>query len=387
MHFVFVERGFPRNNGEVGGAGTYVKIYGLELIKRGHVVSVICGKNQGDRNMYVDDGIDVYPDSQNHPIAFFLQKFYIFNFLLDSIKYLENGISIRRIIKKINRKKKIDIIEFSEGGDFWTSIFKDFYFISHLHGSAFTFRKNSYKKIGLKDWLKRKAELFFIKRADKVVSPSNALANLVEKELKEELNIDIIPYPINSSLEQPIAIKEKSDKSLISIIFASRNDPVKGGELLIESLHNLNDQLKKIIKVYIYGYLPKRDIKGLSFLEVHDFISAKELKERYLKSDICIVPSIFDNSPNTVYEAMSYGKVIVASNAGVIPEIIGSSKNGFIFKKNNATDLTEKISSAIKLITSGDSIKMRKNARNRILEMCSVQKNVDDRLRLIQKPE
>ena len=58
MHFVFVERGFPRNNGEVGGAGTYVKIYGLELIKRGHVVSVICGKNQGDRSMYVDEGID-----------------------------------------------------------------------------------------------------------------------------------------------------------------------------------------------------------------------------------------------------------------------------------------------------------------------------------------
>ena len=50
--------------------------------------------------MYVDDGIDVYPDSQNHPIAFFLQKFYIFNFLLDSVKYLENGISIRKIIKK-----------------------------------------------------------------------------------------------------------------------------------------------------------------------------------------------------------------------------------------------------------------------------------------------
>ena len=305
--------------------------------------------------------------------------------MLDSIKYLENGMSIRKIIKKINRKKKIDIIEFSEGGDFWTSIFKDFYFISHLHGSAFTFKKNSYKRISLKDWLKRKAELFFIKRADKVVSPSNALANLVEKESKEELNINIIPYPINSSLEKPITIKEKSDKSVVSIIFASRNDPVKGGELLIESLLNLNDQLKKIIKVYIYGYIPKRDIKGLSFLEVQDFISAKELKDRYLKSDICIVPSIFDNSPNTVYEAMSYGKVIVASNAGGIPEIIGSSKNGFIFKKNNASDLTEKISSAIKLIITGDSIGMRKNARNRILKMCSLQKNADDRLKLLQK--
>ena len=106
--------------------------------------------------------------------------------------------------------------------------------------------------------------------------------------------------------------------------------------------------LKKIIKVSIYGYLPKRDIKGLSFLELYDFISAKELKDRYLKSDICIAPSIFDISPNTVYEAMSYGKVIIAINAG-------------------------------------DSTGMRKNARNKILEMSSLQKNADNRLRLFQK--
>ena len=82
MHFVFVERGFPRQKGEVGGAGTYVKNCSKELIKRGHQVSVICGKNFGDGKMYIDNKIKVYPDYPNHPISFFLQKFKFLNFFL-----------------------------------------------------------------------------------------------------------------------------------------------------------------------------------------------------------------------------------------------------------------------------------------------------------------
>ena len=54
MHFVFIEKGYPRKHGEVGGAGTYVKTCGQELVKRGHKVSVICGKSLGDRKEYFD---------------------------------------------------------------------------------------------------------------------------------------------------------------------------------------------------------------------------------------------------------------------------------------------------------------------------------------------
>ena len=102
MHFVFVERGYPRDFGETGGAGVYVRNFGKELIRRGHLVSVICGKNLGDAKMFYDGEIKVYPDYQNHSIAFFLQKFKIFNFFISFLKYIEDGASIRKILKKIN---------------------------------------------------------------------------------------------------------------------------------------------------------------------------------------------------------------------------------------------------------------------------------------------
>ena len=67
------------------------------------------------------------------------------------------------------------------------------------------------------------------------------------------------------------------------------------------------------------------------------------MKKAYRASDICIIPSLFDNSPNTVYEAMANGKIVVASSVGGIPEIIGRTENGFLFDSTNVNDLAEKL--------------------------------------------
>jgi len=383
MHFVYVERGYPRSSGEIGGAGMYVRAIALELIRRGHSVSVICGKDSNRSGMFLDKDIEVYPEYQNHPISFFLQKFLIFNFLLSLFKYFEDGIHIRKILKIIDKKKKIDFIEYSEGGDFWTSLFKDYFYISHLHGSSFTFKKNSNKKIEFKDWIKRKAELFFIKNASLIISPSKAMANLVKGEMKLNLKISIIPYPVRFIYNEKLIIRKKQNNLPVKLIFASRNDPIKGGELLINSLRLLDSIIKKKIEVSIYGYIPMNNYEDLSFLKIFKFISHEDLKKVYLESDICVIPSIFDNSPNTVYEAMAYGKIVVASNIGGISEIINDPKNGYLFRCNDCKDLSLKISNAVNLIGSGESLKMSKNAINRITDIASLKKNVDYRLSLL----
>ena len=45
MHILFVELQYPNISGDQGGAGTYVRNVGLELMKRGHKVSVLRGGN------------------------------------------------------------------------------------------------------------------------------------------------------------------------------------------------------------------------------------------------------------------------------------------------------------------------------------------------------
>lgn len=385
-HIVFVEKGYPRSFGIVGGAGTYVKNFGSQLVQRGFKVSIICGNMHGNMKKYSELGMDIYPDYEHHTIAGIIGKFPVVRSFSKLMRYWENGIRINRIIRHINQIQKIDLIEYSEGGDFWTTFKKKYRYISHLHGSAYTFKKQSWNHISIGDWLQRKAELFFIYRANKVISPSKTMLNYVESEMSTTLNADVIPYPI--TVHPPKIIYNDNritvNPEKIKLIFASRNDPVKGGELLINALKRLSGPIKKKIHVNIYGYKPSCDTSELSFLTIHDFVSRDKLNVAYNKADVCVIPSLFDNSPNTVYEGMANGKIIVASSVGGIPEIIGNLRNGYLFESNNVQDLVNKLTEAIELVLSGDHIKMCQNARKRINTYAGLQKNVEKRIALYQ---
>ena len=386
IHIVFVERGYPRRKGESGGAGTYVKLFGSQLVKMGYSVSVICGNYHGNMKKYLENGIDIYPDFEYHPISYLFRKIPLLNIFCNLFRYLENGWRINKIIDYINQQNPIELIEFSEGGDLWTSLKRRYHYSSHLHGSKYTFKKQSGKPISIGDWLQRKAEHFFIYRANQVVSPSKAMLDYVESEMNIALNAAVIPYPISDNANDmeydsdPILDNSKK----INLIFSSRNDPVKGGELLINALKSLSGSIKKKIQVNIYGYKPSCDTSELSFLTIHDFVSRDKLNVAYNKADVCVIPSLFDNSPNTVYEGMANGKIIVASSVGGIPEIIGNLRNGYLFESNNVQDLVNKLTEAIELVLSGDHIKMCQNARKRINSYAGLQKNVEKRIAFYQ---
>ena len=103
----------------------------------------------------------------------------------------------------------------------------------------------------------------------------------------------------------------------------------------------------------------------------------------YQNADICVIPSLFDNSPNTVYEAMAHGKIVVASSVGGIPEIIRDKENGFLFNPFDINDLIQKIIDAVELVLSGNSEKIRISAQNKIYSLANLKNNTKQRLTLI----
>jgi glycosyltransferase involved in cell wall biosynthesis len=385
MHVVFVETGYPRASGQVGGAGTYVQLFGKQLIRRGVKVSVICGQMGNKNAEYNDDGIRIFACIHNGPIHYYISKIPFLSVFAPLIKQLEAGWIIYKKLIEINRKRKINVVEYSEGGDFWNAIFKKFDYFVHLHGSAYTFKKNSGQTVNLSDWIARKVEHYFIKRAKYVISPCNAMIKLVEDEMGETFdNSEVIPYPIDEKQinhepeEQKIVRKEK-----VIIFFASRNDPVKGGEFLIDALKQIPASLKDFIEVKFYGYEPVQDVSNLNFLEQHKFVPKEVLLEAYKSADICVIPSYFDNSPNTVYEAMGAGKIIVASAVGGIPELIGNNECGFLFKPRDIDDFKDKFLKAIYLVLEQEHFAMGQAARKRILALINLDFNTERRIRLI----
>lgn len=60
-------------------------------------------------------------------------------------------------------------------------------------------------------------------------------------------------------------------------------------------------------------------------------------------SDAFCIPSIEDNYPNTVLEALSNSVPVLGANAGGIPEMIEEGKTGYLFDPYNPEDFTSKL--------------------------------------------
>ena len=113
MHILFVEKHYPLLDGSHGGgAGTYVRIVAQELTKQGHKVSVITGfETYSEDGFFKDGNIDVYTQNINSKVLWYISKMPLINYLIfRSAEYLIKGYKKFRLIRRINKKLKIDII-------------------------------------------------------------------------------------------------------------------------------------------------------------------------------------------------------------------------------------------------------------------------------------
>lgn len=72
-------------------------------------------------------------------------------------------------------------------------------------------------------------------------------------------------------------------------------------------------------------------------------LSDQEMKEQFLKSSLFICPSVIENSPNSLGEAMLLGVPVVASRVGGIPDMAQENKDGILFEKGNVDDLVKAV--------------------------------------------
>jgi len=86
----------------------------------------------------------------------------------------------------------------------------------------------------------------------------------------------------------------------------------------------------------------------------------------YSSADVFIVPSLQDNLPNTVLEAMSCGTPVVGFDTGGIPDMVFHGKTGLLAQPKNVNDLSEKIQWMID--HPDDRKQMGINARKHVVE-------------------
>lgn len=187
------------------------------------------------------------------------------------------------------------------------------------------------------------------------VTPSKWLAAcLKESALFAGKKATVIPYYINSDIFRPT--DKKIGRSLYNlpqnkqlILFGAQGtaNPLKGYHLLKKGLEYFSAEYSdKPVECAVFGGNPdtKHAINGISVTEIGQINDDDKLAMLYSAADVFVVPSMLDNLPNTVIEAMSCQTPCVGFNIGGIPDMIEHQKNGYLVDPFDTHKLTNGIS-------------------------------------------
>ncbi|EKD47448.1 MAG: glycosyltransferase [uncultured bacterium] len=188
---------------------------------------------------------------------------------------------------------------------------------------------------------------FFTRRAfgkpDCVIFPSKFLLEKYQefKFLKGVKSI-VIPNPAPTF---NVEIRTERMPGSLRLLFVGQLERHKGIRLLIKAFKKLKfDAFLNIAGEGTERAYVEREAKANKPITDLGFVSMEQLIDCLKSADALIVPSLcYENSPTVIYEALSAGVPVIASDIGGVGELMDDGKNGFLFEPGNADDLVKKI--------------------------------------------
>ncbi|GFZ39144.1 glycosyl transferase [Bacteroides nordii] len=164
-----------------------------------------------------------------------------------------------------------------------------------------------------------------------------------------------IPNPINTNLFRPrnkqearVHFRLPQEGKLLLFGSVKITDKRKGIDYLIEScklLAEKHPELKSSLGVVVFGNQSQQLTNLLPFpVYALDYVSNEhELVNIYNAVNLFVTPSLEENLPNTIMEAMACGVPCVGFNVGGIPEMIDHLHNGYVAQYKSSEDFANGI--------------------------------------------
>ena len=211
-----------------------------------------------------------------------------------------------------------------------------------------------------------------------ILCPSEWMAKEVSRScLFKRFRRVTIPNGIDADVFKPAAREEaRAELGLpanakillfVSDIISNRR---KGFGLLLQALEGLREV--RNLLVITLGSKCETQIATIPHRHLDRIHDPSRLALAYSAADVFIVPSLQDNLPNTVLEAMSCSLPVIGFRVGGIPEMVRHTETGLLADVGNATDLAQKI--LWMLEHSGEREMMSRAARAYILRSFTTQR-------------
>lgn len=255
-------------------------------------------------------------------------------------------------------------------------------------GNCFFLKNPSGTDLSNQIWI-QKNKLFRLMKLQ-VVTCSEWLGKTArESGLLSSIPVVSIPNPIDIDFFSPLGTEIKA-KPPFTILFQAMNlsDERKGFPYLLEALRILKKSYPELaanINLLIFGKASPQAFDGIDYPVEYLGLLGNEtqIRDAYRRAHVFVIPSLEENLPNTIMEAMSCGVPVVGFESGGIPEMIDHGKTGFVASLKDPHSLADGISEVL-----SDPEKRSFFAKNARLKVCTqycYQAVADRYLELYQK--
>jgi len=299
-------------------------------------------------------------------------------------KHVSNNILYSFMLPLIHRDilKHIDVVKTNQMWGSWSAVLAKLLYRNKLVVrtgymlSINALRSNAKSEI---KWILRIVESIAYKFADGVITSSQTNFEYVEKNYRPSGLHVVIPNYVETDIFKPMETPKKEN----SICFVGRLSQEKNLYALVEALEGLCPTSLDII-----GSGPL--LRGLKDFIEHNNINVNflgnvpnhKLPEILNQHEVFILPSLYENMPKTLLEAMACGMPVIGTNVKGINEVIEHGKNGILCSTDPAS-----IREAIMTLMKDEELrkKLGKNARRTIVRNYGLDKLVRKELELLER--
>lgn len=198
---------------------------------------------------------------------------------------------------------------------------------------------------------------FFVRRAlrdncSRIIVHGNYLREELRSNLKKRRNrIFVIPHGVLSIYKKWDNIELSEEEK--TILFFGRAKKYKGIDVLIKAESLISKQVPEV-KIIIAGQgealaLYADQLSQNSRFEIHNrFIPNTEVHKFFHRAVLVVLPYIEASQSGVIPIAYSFGKPVVATDVGSIPEVIEEGKTGYTVPSNNPERLAEAVIKILK---------------------------------------
>lgn len=339
-----------------GGTGSYVYYLSNMLVRHGNFVCVVT-KNGGHGKEKAYGKAQIFPIKTSRVP------------LMDPLLFFRTSYGKLNAIKA---KFPVDVAHanlplipsFAVPGDFGKAL------VSTVHstwdGEANAIKNESFSRLNFNEKIVRsftgvlkQFEYRLLKRSDMII----AVSEYTKREILKNYNIPawkikVIFNGVDLEKFKPAKDKAKFKRELgfakndVLVLYVGRLYSRKGLPILIRAIPHVVKKVRNakfIVSGKGFSGEEKTLRKHVEKLKVEEnviflgYFPDEKLPSLYKAADVFVFPSIYENMPFAMLEALATGLPVVTTKVGGIPEVIEDGRNGFLIKPYDSLRLADRI--------------------------------------------